>query len=85
MHFNAIAGLDCFRDVAMLISIGRPLPSSTELEALAARISIMRPPDATAERAPVSECVVGQFEALMSSTTRMIGLKRSGRRSVMTS
>ena len=34
-HFNAIAGLDCYRDVAMLISIGRPLPSSTELEALA--------------------------------------------------
>lgn len=34
-HFNAVAGLDCYRDVAMLISIGRPLPSSIELEALA--------------------------------------------------
>ncbi|TNE57496.1 MAG: hypothetical protein EP341_04015 [Sphingomonadales bacterium] len=33
-HFNAVAGLDCYKDVAMLISIGRPLPPSTELEAL---------------------------------------------------
>ena len=33
-HFNAIAGLDCYGDVATLITIGRPLPSSGELEAL---------------------------------------------------
>ncbi len=33
-HFNAVAGLDCYKDVAMLISIGRPLPPSQELEAL---------------------------------------------------
>lgn len=33
-HFNAIAGLDCYNDVALLISIGRPLPPSQELEAL---------------------------------------------------
>lgn len=34
-HFNAVAGLDRYKDVALLISIGRPLPPSTELEALA--------------------------------------------------
>ncbi|MFC3616122.1 hypothetical protein ACFORG_20460 [Lutimaribacter marinistellae] len=34
-HFNAVAGLDIYRDVAMLISIGRPLPPSQEAEALA--------------------------------------------------
>lgn len=33
-HFNAVAGLDCYKDVALLISIGRPLPPSQELEAL---------------------------------------------------
>lgn len=33
-HFNAVAGLDAFKNVAGLISIGRPLPSSHELEAL---------------------------------------------------
>ncbi|WP_272011129.1 bifunctional DNA primase/polymerase [Roseovarius sp. ZX-A-9] len=33
-HFNAIAGLDCYNDVGLLISIGRPLPPSQELEAL---------------------------------------------------
>ncbi|MFZ3585418.1 hypothetical protein ACOI1H_25380, partial [Loktanella sp. DJP18] len=33
-HFNAIAGLDGFKDVALLISIGRPLPPSQEIEAL---------------------------------------------------
>lgn len=33
-HFNAVAGLDIYKDVAGLISIGRPLPSSHELEAL---------------------------------------------------
>lgn len=35
-HFNAVAGLDCYKDVALLISIGRPLPPSQEVEALAA-------------------------------------------------
>ena len=34
-HFNAVAGLDCYKDVSLLISIGRPLPPSTEAEALA--------------------------------------------------
>lgn len=34
-HFNAVAGLDRFKDVALLISIGRPLPPSQELHALA--------------------------------------------------
>lgn len=33
-HFNAIAGLDDYRDVSLLITIGRPLPSHSELEAL---------------------------------------------------
>lgn len=30
-HFNAIAGLDAYRDVRLLITIGRPLPSTTAL------------------------------------------------------
>lgn len=30
-HFNAIAGLDVYRDVGLLIVIGRPLPSSDDL------------------------------------------------------
>jgi len=34
-HFNAVAGLDIYKDVGLLISIGRPLPPSQELEALA--------------------------------------------------
>jgi len=33
-HFNAVAGLDIYKDVRLLISIGRPLPPSYELEAL---------------------------------------------------
>ena len=33
-HFNAVAGLDCYKDVSLLISIGRPLPPSQDLEAL---------------------------------------------------
>ncbi|WP_306110413.1 MULTISPECIES: bifunctional DNA primase/polymerase [Roseovarius] len=34
-HFNAVAGLDIYKDVAMLIGIGRPLPPSQEAEELA--------------------------------------------------
>ena len=30
-HFNAIAGLDLYKDVALLIVIGRPLPSEPDL------------------------------------------------------
>lgn len=37
-HFNAIAGLDQFRDVAVLIILGRPLPSSLDLELLCASL-----------------------------------------------
>ena len=33
-HFNAIAGLDAFRDIDLLIVIGRPLPSQTDLHPL---------------------------------------------------
>jgi hypothetical protein len=33
-HFKAIAGLDVFKDVALLIVIGRPLPRSDELAKL---------------------------------------------------
>ncbi|WP_245866856.1 bifunctional DNA primase/polymerase [Oceaniglobus roseus] len=33
-HFNAVAGLDRYKDVALLIVIGRPLAPSRELEAL---------------------------------------------------
>lgn len=35
-HFNAIAGLDAYRDVRGLIVIGRPLPRDSDLEPLAA-------------------------------------------------
>ena len=35
-HFNAIAGLDRYRDVAALIVIGRPLPQDRDLAPLAA-------------------------------------------------
>jgi len=35
-HFNNVAGLDCYRDVAALIVIGRPLPRDTALLPLAA-------------------------------------------------
>ena len=37
-HFNAIAGLDRFRDVAKLIVIGRPLPSESDLAGLTASV-----------------------------------------------
>jgi hypothetical protein len=33
LHFNAVAGLDAYKDVACLIVIGRPLPSHFDLEA----------------------------------------------------
>lgn len=33
-HFNAIAGLDCWRDISLLIVIGRPLPPETTLREL---------------------------------------------------
>ena len=35
-HFNNVAGLDCYRDVAGLMVIGRPLPRDTALLPLAA-------------------------------------------------
>ncbi len=34
-HFNAIAGLDAYKDVAQLIVIGRPLPGSAALDIIA--------------------------------------------------
>ncbi len=33
-HFNAVATLDCYDDIALLISIGQPLPPGQELDAL---------------------------------------------------
>lgn len=33
-HFNAIAGLDAFRDVRLLVAIGRPLPPEREVRRL---------------------------------------------------
>jgi len=33
-HFNAIAGLDAYRDVRLLVVVGRPLPSDTALAPL---------------------------------------------------
>jgi len=37
-HFNAIAGIDRYRDVRALIVIGRPLPPPGEVEALAGAV-----------------------------------------------
>lgn len=37
-HFNAIAGLDAWRDVAALIVIGRPLPRDSDLDPLTAAL-----------------------------------------------
>lgn len=37
-HFNAIAGLDQYRDVDMLIVVGRPLPSTDDLGPLCASL-----------------------------------------------
>ena len=34
-HFNAIAGLDAYRDVRLLVVVGRPLPSDAALAPLA--------------------------------------------------
>ena len=34
-HFNAIAGLDAYRDVRLLVVVGRPLPSDSALAPLA--------------------------------------------------
>ena len=34
-HFNAVAGIDAFGDVALLVSIGRPLPAAGDLGYLA--------------------------------------------------
>lgn len=34
-HFNAIAGLDAYRDVRLLVVVGRPLPPEPELRILA--------------------------------------------------
>ncbi|QDC10092.1 hypothetical protein FHY55_12910 [Oceanicola sp. D3] len=33
-HFNAVAGLDAFKDVRQLIVIGRPMPGTNDLEAM---------------------------------------------------
>lgn len=35
-HFNAIAGLDAWRDIALLVVVGRPLPSDDDLAELCA-------------------------------------------------
>lgn len=42
-HFNAVAGLDAYRDVAMLIVIGRPLPMDRDLAPLSAAIFAQEP------------------------------------------
>jgi hypothetical protein len=33
-HYNAVAGLDQYKDVSLIICVGRPLPRDTEVEAL---------------------------------------------------
>jgi hypothetical protein len=38
-HFNAIEGIDRWRDVACLITIGRPLPAPTAVEEMAAALT----------------------------------------------
>jgi hypothetical protein len=53
-HFNAIAGLDRFADVGLLIVIGRPLPSSADLGPLCASLFGHHP---TGHYQPVSRSV----------------------------
>jgi putative DNA primase/helicase len=38
-HFNAIEGIDSWRDVEVLVTIGRPLPSPTAVEDIAAALT----------------------------------------------
>jgi putative DNA primase/helicase len=38
-HFNAIEGIDRWKEVEVLVIIGRPLPSSRDIEAMAAAIT----------------------------------------------
>jgi hypothetical protein len=38
-HFNAIEGIDRWKDVEVLVIIGRPLPSSRDIEAMAAAVT----------------------------------------------
>ena len=42
-HFNAVAGLDRWRDVALLVVIGRPLPRDSALDAPCAAFFGHRP------------------------------------------
>ncbi len=44
-HFNAIAGLDAYKDVRLLVVIGRPLPAAQEVRHMAAAYFGMWPGD----------------------------------------
>ena len=46
-HFNAIAGLDVYRDVRLLVVVGRPLPSDARWRRSSARCSAICPRAAT--------------------------------------
>jgi len=49
-HFNAIAGLDGYRDVRLLITIGRTVPSPFEVEAAAGLLSGIEPVKASIQQ-----------------------------------
>jgi putative DNA primase/helicase len=49
-HFNAIAGLDGYRDVRLLITIGRTVPSPFEVEATAGLLSGIEPVKASIQQ-----------------------------------
>jgi hypothetical protein len=49
-HFNAIAGLDGYRDVRLLITIGRTVPSPFEVEATAGLLSGVEPVKASIQQ-----------------------------------
>ncbi len=57
-HFNAIAGLDIYRNVAMLIVIGRPLPQSGDIHPLAGAFFGLEP---TGGYAKVNRAVLTKY------------------------
>ena len=48
-HFNAISGLDAFKDVRLLVIVGRTIPNPNKVEAIAATLSGGMPKSAEAD------------------------------------
>ena len=84
-HFNAVAGLDVYRDVAVLIVIGRPLPRDTDLDrlngAFFGRASTRRLPTGSFGACACATAPAGQCGC---SSTRMPEPNCCGRRSATT-